>query len=657
MALQTPNLDDRKFQDIVSEARSKIPLYCPKWTDYNLSDPGITMIEMFAWMVDMLLYRLNRVPDKNYIKFMELIGIRLEPPKPAAVNVTFRLSAPQPEPVIIRQGTEIATIRTETEDAINFTTDYDFTILLPDMAYALTTLDEETFTDVMPALKNPDIPLRIFQEVPQANDAFYLGYHQDLSAHTLVLTIQSSVEGIGVDPHNPPWAWEFWDGEHERWAPMRLESDTTGGLNTNGQIIVHIPGTNAMREVNGQPATWIRSRATEPRPGQGAYSSSPKVRSVTSESIGCTIPSSQSFRVDDEFIGFSSGLPGQAFMLQNTPVLVLELGENVEVETEEEGEYEAWREVADFADSGPNDPHFTIDKISGEVRFGSSIRQPSGEERQYGSIPPNGKRIRFSSYRSGGGVIGNVGEGTISILKSSLPYIDTVTNFERAKGGVDAESMDFAKLRAPQVLRTNTRAVTKEDFEVLAIEASPKVVRARCISAGEVQDAKEIAPGTVRVLLIPAVPENEGRIPAEDLEVTRQVREDVIAFLDERRLLGVRLDIGMPKYIPVAVTAHIRVKRDYERQTAVADVEKRLYQYINPVCGGADGKGWPFGRSLNLSEIYACLQRVECVDYIEEVQIFPVDLATNQPMEATAKIDITTESVICSHLHEVTVVS
>lgn len=103
MTLKTPNLDDRKFQDIVREARSKIPLYCPKWTDYNLSDPGITLIELFAWMVDLLLYRLNRVPEKNYIKFMELIGIRLEPAKPARVDVTFRLSAPQPEAITIPQ--------------------------------------------------------------------------------------------------------------------------------------------------------------------------------------------------------------------------------------------------------------------------------------------------------------------------------------------------------------------------------------------------------------------------------------------------------------------------------------------------------------------------------------------------------------------------
>ena len=110
MALQTPNLDDRKFQDIVSEARRKIPQYCPEWTDYNLSDPGITLIELFAWMTDMILYRMNRVPERNYIKFMELIGVRLQPPRPARVDVTFRLSAPQPNAV--------ATVRTETQEAI-----------------------------------------------------------------------------------------------------------------------------------------------------------------------------------------------------------------------------------------------------------------------------------------------------------------------------------------------------------------------------------------------------------------------------------------------------------------------------------------------------------------------------------------------------------
>src|SRR4030042_5270437 len=109
MALPSPVLDDRKFQDIVSEARSLIPGYCPEWTDHNLSDPGITFIELFAWMMDTLLYRVNKVPEKSYIKFLELIGIRLMPARPAKADVTFCLSAPQSKDVTIPRGTEVAT--------------------------------------------------------------------------------------------------------------------------------------------------------------------------------------------------------------------------------------------------------------------------------------------------------------------------------------------------------------------------------------------------------------------------------------------------------------------------------------------------------------------------------------------------------------------
>jgi predicted phage baseplate assembly protein len=656
MALQAPNLDDRKFQDIVSEARTKIPLYCPRWTDYNLSDPGITLIEIFAWMVDMLLYRLNRVPEKHYIKFMDLIGIRLEPPKPAAVNVTFRLSAVQPEPVTIPYGTEVATVRTETEDAIMFTTNQDFTILLPSLAYALITPDDSTFTDVMSALKNPDIHTPIFQEVPEENNALYLGYSEELNALTLVLTMQTAIEGIGVDPHHPPLAWEYWDGEQERWALLRLESDTTGGLNTNGQVILHVPATIAMREINGTHACWIRCRAIKPSPGQRAYGSSPRVRSMVSESIGCTVPASHASRIVNEFLGRSDGTPGQKFQLQNVPLLSREPGETIEVETENEGEFEPWQEVIDFADSSPTDPHFTCDGVSGEVQFGPSIRQPSGQEYQYGRVPPSGRRIRFASYRSGGGVIGNVGEGTITVLKSSIPYVDSVKNFEGAKGGTDAETMDSAKLRAPRVLRANVRAVTNEDFEHLALEASPKVARAKCISPGDATDTQNPPPGTVRLLLVPSILDGEGYIPIEQLAVPRRVREEVGSYLDERRLLATRMVIDTAQYVPVAVAAQVKAKRGSSHQKVAADIEKRLYQYINPICGGEDGQGWPFGRSLNLSEIYAALQGIPRVDYIEEVKIFSVDPDTDQRQEATTMITIPPNSVLYSHKHEVTVV-
>ena len=655
MALIAPNLDDRKFQDIVSEARSKIPLYCPKWTDYNLSDPGITLIELFAWMVDMLLYRLNKVPEKNYIKFMDLLGIQLEPPKPATVDVTFRLSAPQPEVVTIPRGTEVATVRTETEDAISFTTNRDLTIILPNLAYALTTPDNVSFTDCMPALKNPDIWVSIFQETPAENNALCLGYSEELNGHMLVLTIESSIEGIGVDPRNPPLAWEYWDGEHERWSLLRLESDTTGGLNTTGQVILHIPYTSQMREINGQYACWIRCRAIQPRPGQRPYTNSPKIMNIVSESIGGTVPASHAFRVVNEVLGRSNGNPGQSYWLQDVPVLSREAGETVEVESETEGEYEPWQEVSDFANSSASDRHFTCDSVTGEIQFGPSIRQPTSEERQYGMIPMAGRQIRFASYRCGGGVIGNVGEGTITVLKSSIPYVASVTNFEAARGGTDQEAMESAKLRAPQFVKARTRAVTADDFEYLALQVSSQVARARCTYPGAADDGQKPPPGVVRLLLVPTVEERDGPISSEELEITKGLRSEVQSYLDERRLLATRLEIGSPEYIQVAIEVRIKAKTGSDPERLATSVKKRLYKYINPVYGGPDGKGWPFGYSLSISEIYAVIQGTANVDYIEEVKLFPIDTETGERQAATTKITVSPDSLICSHQHEIAV--
>ena len=120
--LPAPNLDDRTFQDLVDEAKRLVQQRCPEWTDHNVSDPGVTLIEAFAQMVDQLIYRLNRVPDRNYVKFLELIGVELRPPAAARGRVTFWLSAPQPQPVLVRAETEVATPRTDIHDPVVFST-------------------------------------------------------------------------------------------------------------------------------------------------------------------------------------------------------------------------------------------------------------------------------------------------------------------------------------------------------------------------------------------------------------------------------------------------------------------------------------------------------------------------------------------------------
>src|SRR6201987_878732 len=105
--LEGPNMDDRRVPGLGDGARRLGRRRCPGWSDHNISDPGITLIETVAMMVDQLIYRLNRVPERNYIKFLELLGLELRPPGAAQGEVTFWLSAPQPQTITVRAETEV----------------------------------------------------------------------------------------------------------------------------------------------------------------------------------------------------------------------------------------------------------------------------------------------------------------------------------------------------------------------------------------------------------------------------------------------------------------------------------------------------------------------------------------------------------------------
>ena len=98
-----PVIDDRRFDDIVEEIKTRIARYTPEWqpvwTDYNDSDPGITLAQLFAWLSEMLIYRMGKVPELNYIKFLELIGIEQQAAQPARVDVTFPVWTRPPFPM------------------------------------------------------------------------------------------------------------------------------------------------------------------------------------------------------------------------------------------------------------------------------------------------------------------------------------------------------------------------------------------------------------------------------------------------------------------------------------------------------------------------------------------------------------------------------
>ena len=133
-----PKLDDRNLNDIVEEAISMIPRYSPEWTNHNPSDPGITLIELAAWMTDLLIYRLNQVPDKNYVAFLNLLGIKLRAPRAAKALVRFTLvegAAKQRVP----RGTQVSTPRATEEHTVTFETERDVMISIgaaPDRCFS-----------------------------------------------------------------------------------------------------------------------------------------------------------------------------------------------------------------------------------------------------------------------------------------------------------------------------------------------------------------------------------------------------------------------------------------------------------------------------------------------------------------------------------------
>ncbi len=111
MPITPPNLDDRTFEDLVEEARQRIAQSCPQWTDLSPGDPGVTLLEAFAYLTDILLYRLNRVPEKAYIQFLRLIGVSLQPPTAAAATLEFMLSRTRSGQLDIPRGTRVTTPR------------------------------------------------------------------------------------------------------------------------------------------------------------------------------------------------------------------------------------------------------------------------------------------------------------------------------------------------------------------------------------------------------------------------------------------------------------------------------------------------------------------------------------------------------------------
>jgi hypothetical protein len=471
--------------------------------------------------------------------------------------------------------------------------------------------ENQTFAPFLPTQENHaslylgfDLPLDKVRGQPFQNQLTTLYFRVQPIPYDRLL-------GRGLQNRQNParLVWEY--RNFSDWKPLGV-LDETETFSERGTVRFVGPSDIASTKDFGQSYYWLRVRWQD-----GEFVFLPQLERILTNTIWAT----QGISIDREILGSSSGEPNQTFPTSKSPVLmgqILEVEEPempsvAEVETiiREEGEdaiapvfdsggnirsmWVRWHQVPDFYSSSPRDRHYVLDYLTGIVRFGDGLS---------GAIPPQRRNSIRLSYRTGGGEIGNRPVQTIVQLKSAIPYIDSATNYEAASGGADRETLDRVRERGPKFLRHRDRAVTAEDFEDLAREASPNVARSKAIMATDRDNA-----GSIGLLLVPRSSDPQ---PIPTLDLIDRVEE----YLNRRRSPGVDLWIAGPDWVKVEVSADI-VPVSLEASISLdVRVAAAIARFLHPLTGGMDGRGWQFGRQPHASDLYRTIEAIEGVDRV-----------------------------------------
>jgi predicted phage baseplate assembly protein len=648
-------LDDVRFQELVSEARTRIVRHAPEWTEHNVSDPGITLIELYAWLTELLVYRINRIPERLHFGLLALVGVEPRPPECASVPVRFLLDQPGGG-AVVPAGTEIASPRTAGSESVVFQTAVE--LVVPHECTLATYGIQRKGAKTQLAKdggRGGRVPTELqapFGSPASAGDALLLGFDSPIAGLVIGLQFESSRAEGSANPGAPPLEWEASVGGGE-WEPAAVVGDETGGFTFGGgAITVQVPEAAAETRLDGVNRHWLRCRVLERgHRDRGVYTASPEITSVRALIAGGTVEAYHASTVTGELVGTSEGIPGAAYPLPRRPVLPAEEGEVVEVRELGSDEWVPWQRVESFEHSGRTDRHFQLDTARGEIRFGPAIRQPDGGWRRYGAVPAGGAVLRMSRYRHGGGGAGNVAPRALSILPRTVMGIESATNAVAATGGVEPESLESARERARLEIRARTRAVTSEDFERLTLAASPQVARAVCVSPDEADPGRP-----VRVHVLPRVEPADRLLEAEELIPDAELMAELAATLDEYRLLGTSVKLLPVRLRGVSIVVDVRASPRADLDRVQHDVAHALYTYLNPLIGGSPtgpAEGWPLGRSLNQGELFGIVYGIPGVEFVNILRMYETDVRTGEqsPQPTDSRLVLEPDELIASGRH------
>ncbi|MDD5320323.1 MAG: putative baseplate assembly protein [Methylococcales bacterium] len=645
-----PKIDDRRYDDIIAEVRTRIARYTPEWTpvwtDLNDSDPGITLAQLFAWQTDMLLYRMAKVPELNYLKFLQLLGIELKPAEPALTEITFMVKEDHPsQSIIVPARTQVSAESPDDGPPLIFETDRALFALKAKLT-SLQAFDGYTFTDLSEENDKAVNSYQPFGSLAGDGAALYLGFFikektevfPQIELDLALWTSQQEGQAVSLKcglPDTPVYGparlrWQYWNGSE--WLSLKFLKDDTNAFTRSGHILLKTPAKDAMqRSVIGEikeELYWIRALIEHSQ-----YERPPKLLAIRTN----TVTARQAETIVDEVLGGSSGRRNQVFRLASFPVLA----DSLHLEVDEGDAYQAWTRVDDFLASSSEDLHFALNRTTGEIRFGDGLN---------GHIPvanPNNPDANIVArlYRIGGGKRGNVPAQAIKTLVTSIDGIDDngVGNLQAAHNGRDEESLTEAKKRAPRAIKSRCRAVTAEDYEHLAMQAA-NVKRAKALTLFHPDFPGVKVPGVVTVIVVPDA-DVPNPMPSEGTLRT------VCAYLDQRRLLTTELYVIKPTYQQVEVQGEVIVNGNADLAEVNERIEKTLLDYLHPLKGGEDGLGWPFGGTIYYSRVY---QHVFTVPGVQSIQRLVIVLDGEQ-QEECRDIPIQDDALVYSTQHNIQV--
>jgi uncharacterized phage protein gp47/JayE len=346
-----------------------------------------------------------------------------------------------------------------------------------------------------------------------------------------------------------------------------------------------------------------------------------------------TVPALNGITVANEILGSSNGRKGLSLSLSKSciaPDIRIYVRENDQPPTGDipglqpgdesalpvtvasrDGVWVLWRRVDHFQFSSPSSRVFMLDSQSGTIIFSDGVR---------GMIPPVGRdNIKAAYYRAHSGEAGNVGANEITVIRNpvgELAAVKKVRNFEKAVSGGDAEDVSMAMVRGPRTIKHRDRGITLEDYAWLARDAGREVAAAWCLPARDPDGMTR--EGWVTVVIVPDEP---GVRPFPSPPLLRHVR----SYLKSRALpnlsTGNSIVVRGPRYVEAAVNAKVvpinSEKGDEVKLAAIS----RLEEFLHPLKGGQERKGWELGRDIYLSELYSELESLPGVDHVAELSV------------------------------------